>query len=410
MAEDKNWRREYGSVHMKKERRYVMFVDISCIAELAVVYNVGVIFKKVIKLFSDANYVSWNECRLYRETLLELCCVFKRRNFQELLLEHECQELHKESTSEASTFALLYRLLIEYTLSRKQIKSIMEQLPNIHRLINAPFDENSNNYTMCPGLTPLQSYVFKFNVVDASIVRTMIDLGADIDKVFPPNLHAYNNSVGVFSREKCNTPGGKTLLMYVLSKGTEFQQGFRELLEVLLYENVKPTLNESVVASCLKRYKYQILPGGSGINIDTGYYMGAIKTDTYTMDSNVYESALFYTVPLLIETGFHYSLSDIDEVVHAEDDLEKVKKVLKQRVEDTRTPYHLERRANFYVSTYLKQCLTVPRSLKLRCRDILRNHFPRRQIHRFASNMEIPGKIKDFLLLKPILQTLYEDI
>ena len=116
MAEDKNWRREYGSVHMKKERRYAMFVDISCIAELAVVYNVGVIFKKVIQLFSDASYVSWNECRIYRETLLELCCVFKRRNFQELLLGHECQELHKESTSEASTFALLYRLLIEYTL------------------------------------------------------------------------------------------------------------------------------------------------------------------------------------------------------------------------------------------------------------------------------------------------------
>ena len=103
-----------------------------------------------------------------------------------------------EMKSEASTFAVLYRLLMEYTLSRKQIKSTMAQMPNIHRPINAPFNENSNNSTMCPGLTPLQSYVFKFNVVDASVVRTMIDLGTDIDKVFPPNLHTYNKSVGVY--------------------------------------------------------------------------------------------------------------------------------------------------------------------------------------------------------------------
>ena len=156
---------------------------------------------------------------------------------------------------------------------QKTNQNTIAQMPNIHRLINAPFDENSNNSMMCPGLTPLQSYVYKFNVVDASVVSTMIDLGADIDKVFPPNLHAYNILVGVFSREKCNTPGGKTLLMYILSnlKETEFQQGFRELLEILLYENYEPKFNDSEVSSCLKRYKYPFLTDGSGIYTRTGY-------------------------------------------------------------------------------------------------------------------------------------------
>ena len=150
------------------------------------------------------------------------------------------------------------------------------------------------------------------------------------------------------------------LLMYILSKETEIQQGFRELLEILLYGNLEPEFNESEVALCLKRYKYPILSDVLGINTSTGYKMGPIETDMYAMDSNVYESASFYTVLLLIEPGFQYSLSDIDEVVHADDNLEKVKTELKQRVEDTRRPRHLERCANFYVSTYIKQCSTVP--------------------------------------------------
>ena len=58
---------------MKKERRYVMFVDVP---ELAFVYNICDIFQKVIQLLPDASYVLWDKCRIYREMLLELCRVF----------------------------------------------------------------------------------------------------------------------------------------------------------------------------------------------------------------------------------------------------------------------------------------------------------------------------------------------
>ena len=42
------------------------------------------------------------------------------------------------------------------------------------------------------------------------------------------------------------TPYGQSLLMYILKN--KFSKGFRELLELLLYENMSLGLNKSVVA------------------------------------------------------------------------------------------------------------------------------------------------------------------
>ena len=125
------------------------------------------------------------------------------------------------------------------------------------------------------------------------------------------------------------------------------------------------------------------------------------------MDSCVREDVMFYTIPLLIEAGFKYTLADLEAVLFTENELIRAMDKLNQRVKETGHPHYIERtEPNVYVSEYLKQCLSTPRSLQLRCRDVLRSHFPRRQIHRYVSSVEIPEKIKDFLLLKPILRTL----
>ena len=53
---------------------------------------------------------------------------------------------------------------------------------------------------------------------------------------------------------------------------------------------------------------------------------------------------------------------------------------------------------------YLRQCLEFPRALKLRCRDILRKHFRGRQIHAFMNAVDVPQRIKDFILLNDIFE------
>ena len=234
--------------------------------------------------------------------------------------------------------------------------------------------------------------------------------------MFPPN----------FVKDRYGSPCGKTILMYILSKETrdvmwqsKLSQSRRELLELLLYENVSLALNDSAVSLCLRRYQYRILDSdppfarrsvlGSDSDIITEEECtdGERYNGIHIMDSCVWESALCYTVPLLIEVGFKYTLADIEAVLFTEKELIKAKGELKQRVEETNRLHCIKRLApNAYVSEYLKQCLSTPRSLKLRCRDVLRSHYPRRQIHRLVSRVDIPVKIQDFLLLKPILQTL----
>ena len=184
---------------------------------------------------------------------------------------------------------------------------------------------------------------------------------------------------------------GKTILMYILSVETrdvmrpsELSESRRELLELLLYENVSLALNDSAVSLCLRRYQYRILDSyfarWSVLGSDSDIITKEECTDreryngTHIMDSCVWESALFYTVPLLTEVGFKYTLADIEAALFTEKKLIKAKDELKQRVEETNRPHYVQRLApNAYVSEYLKQCLSTPRSLKLRCRDVLRS-------------------------------------
>ena len=190
--------------------------------------------------------------------------------------------------------------------------------------------------------------------------------------------------------------------------------GFRELLELLLYENVSLAMNNSIIASGLKRYVFRILHSAVShdvnlIRLDKSTYFDLlVEAGVYTIDATFHEAALDYTVPLLIEAGFKYDLSDIDEALKLLDESsEKGGKSPNQCVDETRTPHHFEKTIpSESVKAYLQRCLSEPRSLKLRCRDVLRNHFPRRQIREYVSVVDIPKTVQDFLLLTPILRRL----
>ena len=71
----------------------------------------------------------------------------------------------------------------------------MKHLPDISVLINAPFDATCKEYATSEGLTPLQLYISRHGKVSMGVVKTLIELGVDIDKVFPLGLRVYNKSV-----------------------------------------------------------------------------------------------------------------------------------------------------------------------------------------------------------------------
>ena len=354
-----------------------MLENVCSIAKLAIIYNQLDVFKKALLLCSFAT----------KDDLLEVCYyVFERCNLQGLLLDQELQELTKNtSLTDASQFVCLYQLLREHKNSGDHIKKAMTKIPDVHRFINILFDTSENEYVMCTGLSPLQSYVFGNMAVDLSVVRTLIDLGADIDVLFPPALKAYKRThiLNLFNKDVNKDPQGQTLLMYIVNNEGAFEMGFRELLELLLYENVSLAMNNSIIASGLNRYVFRILHSAVShdvnlIRLDKSTYFDLlVEAGVYTIDATFHEAALDYTVPLLIEAGFKYDLSDIDKALKLLDESsEKGGKSPNQCVDETRTSHHFEKTIpSESVKAYLQRCLSEPRSLKLRCRDVLRNHF-----------------------------------
>ena len=395
-----------------------MFVDVHSIAEYAAIYDVQNIFEKSVQVMSETTETQLLELTsLERPTLLEICEAFQRHTFKGILLNKLSEVPLKTSSSTLfSNFECLYCLLTCNPLSRVPIKNAMAQIPDIGRIINIPFDDNGKDYLLkYQGLTPIQAYMMNYNTVDVSVVRTLIDLGADIDVVFPPNLKVYRRSIDLFSgRNRETTPSGQSLIMYILNEERGFKKNFKKLLEVLLYENVSLGLNKTAVATCLTKYKYQALPCLTGKYnckcTDTESKRNFVGIGTYFTDATIREIPCYYTLQLLIEAGFEYSCADIDEVLHSVDKKELVE--LRQHIKQTGKCYHIEKTyPHEVVLECLKRCVSEPRSLnlKLRCRDVLRIHFPKRQIHNFVKNVEMPDRIRDFLLLKPILQTLKDD-
>lgn len=391
----------------------VMFEDVSIIAELAVIYNQRDIFEKSLQLLSEGGttYLLTKWCEI-GHPVTGACKAFKRQDFYKSLLQKAGKNFNKTfSTSNVSNFLYLYSLLKRFNFLIENIKHALEQLPDIGEIINVPFDitscRDATSVGVYKGLTPIQSYVFghgRFTSIEPSVVRLLIELGADIDKEYPQE-ELLSSSL----RHMATLCEGQSLPLCVciLEENTRSKLEGRSFLELLLYENVSISVNKSVVALGLKHYKNEVLTDNLDCSIGRVDISEDIEPGSYLMDTNLHESALDFAVPLLIEAGFHYTCAEIDEALRLSNDLGEEKERLQQRVREMRSPHPLEKN---YVQAYLQRCVSEPRSLKLGCRDVLRTYFPRRQIHRFLSKVDIPRKIKDFLLLKPILQTLPDDI
>ena len=386
--------------------------NILAIAKLSVVYDAESIFQKSVQMLSkELLRISFGQNN--RKALLNICGAFQRQNLQKILQDRLYTEPSSILPSDAfSTFMCLYNLLIDYPQTVDKIKNVMAQIPDIDTIINAPFSDTRYVYVReCLGLTPLQAYVLQYNKVDVSVVRALVDLGADIDVIFPPNLLIYRYTKLFAGRNRETTPAGQSLMMYILNEERGFKGNFRQLLEFFLYENANIELNKSAVATCLEMYKLQGIlcisstPAPRCACFIVDKQETSIATATYSTDVTIHEIPGYHTAQLLIEAGFPYSCEDIDKVLHTDAIMEYNE--FRKRSSQTRESYHATKtKPDITLLKYLKKCVSKPRSLKLRCRDVLRGHFPKRQIHKYVSCVEMQDEFRDFLLLKPILHSL----
>ena len=299
-----------------------------------------------------------------------------------------------------------------------QIKHAMEQLPDIRKLINAPFNATFEEYGTYQGLTPLQSYLTRHgdNIsvgaeevrMNMEVVRTLIDIGADIDKVYSEGFTVY--PVGSYLK----LPGGQPSILHLCisnENNKNKKMEWRKILELLLYENISLDMNKTAVGFGLKHYKHQVFcesrrqarfTSRSRMN-----HAEEIDSGSYMMDAELHESAFDFAVPLLMEAGFDYTRADIEDAIHfpivPTDDSGDEKVETQRRGIGAGGPFPLEK---IPVLEYLEKCLDGPRPLTCLCRTVLRKHFPRRQIHRYVFSVNILKEVKDFLLLRPLLQRL----
>ena len=157
---------------------------------------------------------------------------------------------------------------------------------------------------------------------------------------------------------------------------------FRSRLEVYIYLNpdvklLKPAVERGIQAD----ERLNQMPDSDALILNTyiidGKQHGACGHDDF---------ALNMTVPLLMECGFPASDNAL------------------KMVESRKSYLPLEE------YNYIQHYVCNARSLKVLSRDTLRRHFVGQMIHKFVNNFAMPVSIKDYILLKPQLRCLPEDL
>ena len=244
--------------------------------------------------------------------------------------------------------------------TRQEILSRILEIPDLVRAINTPYqtDIATLSFSSVSFLCPLHSYIAGNTMLDPTVVKIMLDLGADID---------------------ITDSNGSSPLALLLKEPRLFcSEEIRKTLELLIYENPCPYLNGAATLHGLqqdvftrKHWKLDSAPMPKHLQID-----GQMHS---IFGHNHKESfALNFVGPLLIECGFSKptasSLLKID--IEALDPTEKA---------------------------YLQKIQNEPRSLKLYCRNSLRRYFRGRSLHKFVSDAGIPNSVENYILLKDVL-------
>ena len=326
---------------------------------LAIVYNLSEILQEHIRrslFFKNKNEL---------DSFLKTCFLLDRHRCKDFILTCSEYELRKELPLSESVKGKLQLLLEFYddTEIRDEILNSLTPVPG-------PVDYREQEEFLQAFAT--REFQRSNNI---EVITKLLDLGSD--------LYSISRSSG-------------DIINALLQEGFGRCRGFRQRLELLLYENPNIKDGESLMKTGLKFDALAYLHNSLAVAL-------AFEPNRFLMDAQYHsrlvhaeeEFTLNFLVPLLSYCGVQCSANVlmshkkslamslfifVDEYLHPAEDV------------------------------YLKQMLDNPRSLKLRCRDVLRKHFQGRKIHRYAEVIDMPKPIKDFILLKPVLKTLTDDL
>ena len=291
---------------------------------------------------------------VYKSMLYDTCDVLKRRACQEILEKHGIFDITSE-TSTRNQVAQLLHLFTFYEHCREEIKSKIREIPNLFQVINSLNAEAKYSFQSVSMMGLLHSYIYENEILDPTVVEAMLELGVDVDVT---DVH------------------GNSPLIHLLEQKPPYCLGFRESLELLIYENPSIYLNRAAVFLALKQ-DAKANTWNLVLSNMTGKFVVDAQLHSLFGHGDSHSYALNFTGPLLIESGFPVTRGSIMRALN-----------------ESLHPAYL---------AYLRKFLDEPRSLQLNCRDVLRKHFRGRSLHTFIEAAHIPNRIKDFILMKSLL-------
>ena len=310
-----------------------------CVPELAIIYDRPHILETSIKVLPE--FIT----RQCLQDLLDICHVLQRKVCRNILSNHGIGERYRDSSiSMLSQLKCLYYLLTHYERSLDLLTQSMTRLPSICEIVNSQYrlsylgkhlrHPSQNNLPTAlvrrrrGKMALLQFYLLTNPCPKTDVVKALVELGADIDNLFPSDIVLPVVDDWIARGDDMQTdPRGKTLLQYIVcnERSYMYHTGFRSLLELLIYENTSFTLNKSVVAMGLKRLTYigcQWSRPEHGLTVcSSDATKTSITEGKYVMDGvehSLYleNFALEFTVPLLIEAGFRYCAVGLKQALH----------------------------------------------------------------------------------------------
>lgn len=332
------------------------WVSVEC-CRLSIIYDQPEILRKHLLRFTSTFHVIRRDLE---SKLCNYCTIFKRSRCRDVLLEF-LKYKHEEGTV-SEQVALKIKLLMEFYDDDNIREEIIASLERI-------LDTTEDNELQKKEFLQIYSKLKFFCQNDGKALKTALNVGAKLYRI------SHNDILHL-----------ETLLShrYLLCLA------FRKMAEIFLFENPDLEANKSVLKKAVE--VDQVMSGMTGATLQTSGEKVSLQMDAKLhavfKHDDTQDFALNFFSPLLIECGFLYPADVYNEVVnHCR------KKALHPAVEQ-----------------YFCEAIYTPRLLTLRCRDVLRKHFKGRQIHKFVETRGIPQKTKDFILLRPLLKFVPENI
>ena len=371
---------------IQEREKYLDSDNFELCCEIAIVYNEPVILDKLLEcvgVIDDYIYYGSQDKNLVLTRLNEICIALQRDKCRDILLSvfiPKCG-IPVSSQMSSATLTVWYTMEVLFRLLCRYYDALKDEIVRAFKLILNSLELTGLGDNVKVNL--LHQYTSELKD-EPRAFKELIKLGADVNAT---------NSLG------------RTPLIDLLRFGFCHQIEFRRTAELLIFENPDLELHDSAVFHGINRDVRIYSETGAmpqndiwvllGPGFNDGIHSKKLKWEETLSDARLHAWAghdnteafhLNFMGPFLIECGFPFSKSTCKD--------------LDSKME---TMHPAEQ-------NFIKENQESPRLLKVCCRDSLRQHFKGRRIHRFLEQSIIPKQIKDFVLLKPLLKCIPEDL